>query len=263
MPFVETSYGRIFYAPGGTGTLPVVCLHGAGGTHQHWGLQLAALRSAMRICTLDLPGHGRSSGPGCRSVADYSAAVVAVLDALQDERVVLAGHSMGGGVALTTALNHPERVAGLVLVGTGAKLPVMPALFEHIEQGNLAAAVRLIVEGAYASSATPAMLAAGERAFMQTDPDVFYGDLLACAGYDVRDDLGSIQCPTLIICGDEDRITPPKFSALLHSRIGGSRLVVVPGAGHMVLVEHPAAVGDGVGEILYPIHSALQLRNST
>lgn len=245
MPFVETAYGALFYAQRGLPTPALVTIHGAGGSHQHWGLQLQALRHGVRVIGLDLPGHGRSPGPGRSSVDDYCRVLLAALDALGLEHVVLAGHSMGGAIALAIALTTPERVTGLVLVGTGARLPVMPALFAHLER-DPALAARLVVERAYARSADPALRAAGEIFFTQVDPQVFRGDLLACAAFDVMGHLNAIHCPTLVICGEEDRITPPKFSRYLRDSIAGSELVMVPDAGHMVQIEQPGLVSEAM-----------------
>lgn len=242
MPFLPTAQGVIFSARRGSGEPSLVCVHGAGGTHQHWGKQLRDLSNALHVVSFDLPGHGRSPGTGHSNVSDYSSVVAAVLDTLHLERVVLAGHSMGGAVALCTALAIPQRLAGLVLVGSGARLPVAPSLVQQVSRGDHAAAVMMIAAMVYHHTASPELRAQGEAAFLGTDPLVLAGDLQACAAYHIADALHHISCPTLIICGEEDRVTPPSFSAYLHEHIGGSSLVMVPNAGHMVLIEQPDAV---------------------
>lgn len=249
MPVVQTQEGPLFVAQRGqqhTTAVPLVCLHGAGGTHQHWGLLLRGLTTSeqarVRVLLPDLPGHGRSPGPGRPRVSDYGSAVVALLDALSLPRAVLVGHSMGGAVALSVALAAPERVAGLALVGTGARLPVMPALFDDLARGDLESAVQRIVEAAYSPTAPAAQRAAGHAAFLQTDPRVFADDLTACAAHNVVNQLGAIACPTLVVCGADDRVTPLRFSHTLQAGIRGAMLVVVPDAGHMVQIEQPNAV---------------------
>lgn len=245
MPFVETDQGTLFYAQHGAGTPPLVCIHGAGGTHQHWGLQLRALGDTTRVIALDLPGHGRSPGPWHESIAEMSAAVLAALDALGLERAVLLGHSMGGAVAQWTVLNAPGRVAGLVLVGTGARLRVPSATIDGLAN-DPAATVGPLVANFYGSAAAPALRAAGETAYRQVDPRVFRGGFVACNSFDVTDRLAAMSCPTLIICGEEDRMTPPKFSRLLHEQIAGSTLVLLAHTGHMVMLEQPDAVNDAL-----------------
>jgi len=113
------------------GGAPTLCLiHGAGGNTLSWIRQLEGLADAARVVALDLPGHGESEGGGCRRIEDYARVVGGFISAAGLGRVVLGGHSMGGGIAQTVALEHPELLAGLVLVGTGARLRVLRRIFE-------------------------------------------------------------------------------------------------------------------------------------
>ncbi len=132
MPYTTVDGQRTFYAyhAGPASPSPhLILVHGAGGSHLHWGAAVRNLHNA-NVYALDLPGHGRSEGPGHGTIADYAAFVVAFMDALDIQQAVIAGHSMGGATALTAALNHPQRVAGLLLVGTGARLRVLPRILE-------------------------------------------------------------------------------------------------------------------------------------
>lgn len=114
--------GRLHVDDGGAGGLPVMFVHSYAGSGAHWAAQLAHLRPTRRAGALDLRGHGRSDAPASGDYADSLAAdIAAVVDALGLERFVLVGHSMGGAAALAYAGAHPERVAGLVLVGTPGK----------------------------------------------------------------------------------------------------------------------------------------------
>lgn len=241
MPMLKTDQGPLFYVQRGKGQPVLVCVHGAGGTHQHWGYQFAGLRNTARVIALDLPGHGRSPGPGLTSIANYSAVLLAVLDALSLQQVILAGHSMGGGIALWTALQAPQRVAGLVLVGTGARLPISAALYNLLTL-DFSAATRLMVDGIYDQTTTPERKDRAIAAFMKIEPGVFRGDLMACDAFDARSRLAEITCPTLVICGNADHMTPPKFSRTLHEGIAGAELIMLPQAGHMLTVEQPEAV---------------------
>ncbi|NJP06558.1 MAG: alpha/beta hydrolase [Chloroflexaceae bacterium] len=244
MAQLTTNAGQFFYTEQGHGPLTVVALHGAGGNHLHWGYQCQALRQVARFILLDLPGHGRSPGTGCTSIASYSAVLLTFLDALGCDRVVLAGHSMGGALALWTALTAPKRVQALMLVATGSRLPVLPLLFTHLEQGQADLAVQLIVERAYSAHSPPQLREQGRKAFLQTDPAVFAADLRACNAYDARDQLANIHCPTLIIGGDDDGITPPKFSRTLYQGIAGASIRMIPQAGHMLMLEQPVQVNE-------------------
>jgi pimeloyl-ACP methyl ester carboxylesterase len=201
------------------------------------------------VYAVDLPGHGRSEGPGREHIEDYVADIVRFMDAVGVSRGVLVGHSMGGAIAQMTALMAPERVAGLVLVGTGARLRVAPALLDGILQ-DARGALALITEWAWGPEADPAMVARGRQMMARVNPRVVWGDFAACDRFDIRERVGEITAPTLVITGSEDRMTPPKFGQWLAERIPGARFVLVEGAGHMVMLEKPDQVASAVREWL-------------
>jgi len=174
---------------------------------------------------------------------------VRFMDAVGVSRGVLVGHSMGGAIAQMTALMAPERVAGLVLVGTGARLRVAPALLDGILQ-DARGALALITEWAWGPEADPAMVARGRQMMARVNPRVVWGDFAACDRFDIRERVGEITAPTLVITGSEDRMTPPKFGQWLAERIPGARFVLVEGAGHMVMLEKPDQVASAVREWL-------------
>lgn len=241
MPGVMMEWGRLFYARGGGGAPPLVCLHGAGGSHQHWGWQLQALGDLVRVIAPDLPGHGRSAGHGYADIAAYGRALVAILDALDVERAILAGHSMGGAIALWIALHNPERVAGLALIATGARLRVAPAFLTGLQE-TPAATISDMVPYLYGPAAAPELRAAGETAFHASDPTVFHADFVACDRFDLRDQLAQIAAPALVVCGEQDQMTPPKYSRYLAEQLANAELALVPDAGHMVMLECPDVV---------------------
>ena len=115
----------MFYTKRGNQGPTVVCIHGAGGSHLHWGYQLRELATTAQIIAVDLPGHGRSDQPGRSSIHDYSQAIIAFMDAIGCEQAILVGHSMGGAISMWTAFEAPERVSGLGLIGTGGRLRVL------------------------------------------------------------------------------------------------------------------------------------------
>jgi pimeloyl-ACP methyl ester carboxylesterase len=219
---------------------PVVFVHGAGGTHQHWLYQVRDLPETSSYAP-DLPGHGQSQGPGRDRIPAYGDWLMAFMDSVGLEQVVVTGHSMGGGIALDVALRYPDRVAGLGLVATGARMGVAPALLEHLQQ-DPEAAVRLIVGWSYGPEATEEMVRQGRRHLQQAQPEVLYGDFVACDAFDVRERLAEISALAFVLCGTRDRMTPAKYAPLLRDGIAGSTLHLVEGAGHMVLLEKPQAV---------------------
>ncbi len=156
---------------------------------------------------------------------------------------------MGGAIAQMTALIAPERVAGLVLVGTGARLRVAPVLLDGILQ-DARGAVALITEWAWGPEADPTMVARGRQMMARVNPQVVWGDFAACDRFDIRERVGEIAAPTLVITGSEDRMTPPKFGLWLAERIPGAQFVLVEGTGHMVMLEKPDRVASTVREWL-------------
>jgi pimeloyl-ACP methyl ester carboxylesterase len=243
MPFLMVAGTRAHYAhrqPVPAPGLPVVFLHGAGGTHQHWLYQVRDLTRSPSYA-LDLPGHGRSEGMGRDSIAAYGDWVVAFLDAAGIEKAVLVGHSMGGGIALDLALRVPSRLAGLGLVATGARLRVAPAILDGLQQ-DPEAAVRLISEWAFGPETPAEMARLGRRQMQAIPPDIIRGDFVACDTFDVMHQADQVAVPAVIVCGTQDYLTPPKYSVYLRDHLQSATLQLVEGAGHMVMVERPEAV---------------------
>jgi pimeloyl-ACP methyl ester carboxylesterase len=258
MPTIQISTQEIYYAARGSHGAPLVFIHGAGDSHLVWNGQLAALGEIARAFALDLPGHGRSIGAGRATILDYAMVVREFLDALSIERAVVVGISMGGAIAQTLALEFPERVMGLVLVGTGAKLRVAPQFLDGLKN-DFENTARVLVENFYApdtSPSTPLLKREGsrrewlkEKSFEQlyaTGSVVTYNDFSACDAFDVRERISSIAAPTLVVCGRDDKMTPLKYSEFLAQNIPHARLVVIEHAGHMVMVEQDTAFGDAL-----------------
>jgi pimeloyl-ACP methyl ester carboxylesterase len=201
------------------------------------------------VITPDLPGHGDSPRPGRQSVSDYAADLVALLDALEIQRVVVAGHSMGGAIAQTLALDYADRVAGLILVATGAKLRVHPDILDQIKF-DVEAVAALLMDWIWALELNEQTYNQSYQQILANEPEVLYGDYLACDNFDVRDRLGTIRVPTLIVSGTEDRMTPLKYGEFLREHIAASVHFTITGGGHMVALERPEIVSRTVAEWL-------------
>jgi pimeloyl-ACP methyl ester carboxylesterase len=224
-------------------------LHGSGGTHRHWIPQVRHFAPAYRAVALDLPGHGASEGDGAGSIADYRDWVEAFMDAAGMEQAFLVGHSMGGAIALAFALKVPGRLSGVGLVGTGARLRVHPSILEGL-RGDPERAAALVSEWAYAPSSGAELPAQGRKELLRGSLAVLEKDFRACDAFDVMKEVDRIRVPAVVVCGAEDRLTPVKYGQYLHERIPGALLAVIPGAGHMVMLEKPDEVNRALAACL-------------
>jgi pimeloyl-ACP methyl ester carboxylesterase len=250
MPYAETARGDLFYtvSRGPKESPTLVLVHGAGGTRLHWPAELRRL-PAVSVYTLDLPGHGRSGGPGCDTVTGYAEAVAAFLHAVGIDLAIVTGHSMGGAIAITLALDFADLVAGLVLVATGARLRVAPAILDGI-RSDFERTTELITRFAWSSGTAPRLIELGRQALLGTSADVLLGDFTACDRFDVMERLGEIAAPTLVVAGSADQLTTVKYARFLAERISDARLVTVEGAGHMVMLERPLEVAEAMQDFL-------------
>ena len=258
MPYVTIVGERIFYAlcqgyvgkrSGDVrGKRNLVLVHGAGGSHLDWPAPLRRLKGA-NVYDMDLPGHGHSEGTGRSSIAAYRDFLLAFLNALGLESAVVVGHSMGGAIALDFALHYPDRLTGLILVGSGARLRVALAILTGI-LSDFEATVDLVLDYAFGPSATEQLKRLGRQRLLKTPPEVLHGDYAACDAFDVMGRLGEVCCPTLVIGGTADRLTPSKYSVYLRDHISGAELVLVDAAGHMVMLEKPEVVAKTVSQFI-------------
>ena len=249
MPNLTVNGRTVYYAESGVGGPTLVLIHGSGGDHTTWGPQLEGLASEATVVALDLPGHGASSGEGCDTIADYATLVRQLLAALGRGAVILGGHSMGGAISQALALDAPELLRGLVLVGTGARLKVLPELFEILAR-DYTEAVAFMTEHAWSPSSSAELKELGRKTVSATRPSVTRGDFTACNRFDVMDRLGEIRLPTLVVVGEEDRLTPPKYAEFLARSIASARLARIAGAGHFVSLEQPDEVNRAVRDFL-------------
>jgi pimeloyl-ACP methyl ester carboxylesterase len=218
---------------------PLVLIHGAGGDHLSWPPEVRRLPN-YRVITLDLPGHGKTIGPGCQFIEDYARGVAKFLDIAGFSRAVLVGQAMGGAIALTMALDYPDRVAGIGLISTGASLPIPSLVIENAaNQSTLLLAIKGLLEMSFGSRTPPALSEICLKRLAEIRQPLLLGDLVACDRFNLTDRLGTIRCPALVVCGTEDKLTPIHFSELLSSQIPGAALQTVEGAGHMLIVEQP------------------------
>ncbi|EFH89409.1 alpha/beta fold hydrolase [Ktedonobacter racemifer] len=224
---------------------PLVFIHGSGDNAQIWDTLLPYFQQQGQhpAYALDLPGHGKRTDTltATASVADYAREVAHILS---NERhlssAIIIGHSLGGAIALTLALEYPQMLSGLVLIGSGARLRVHPTLLEEAQHQPDRAAERLTAL-ALAPSSSASMVPRLLQQKGANDMQMLYRDLVACNSFDVMEHIPEITLPTCLLCGEDDQLTPPKYSRYLQQQLAHASLQVLPAAGHYVMCEQPEA----------------------
>ena len=256
---VQLHGAGVFLADYGKGFDParptILFVHGAGMDHSVWPLQARhfAYRGANALA-VDLPGHGRSAGAPLTSIPAMADWLADLIGALAVDAVDLVGHSMGALIGLDLAARHPARVARLALLGAAPKMPVHPALLEAAARPQ-PLAPELICDwgfgpaGHFGGHKAPGswMLGHALRLLGQSAGPRLHADLAACNDYrDGPEAAAKVRCPTLVIAGAADRMTPARSGTKLAETIRGAQLVTIPACGHMMMVEQPDATLDAL-----------------
>ena len=254
MPYLTLDGRRLFYAdhqPHASGPA-LLLLHGAASSHLVWPSPLRRLPDT-RVLALDLPGHGRSAPPGRRMVAHYASAVRQFIEGIGLNKVVIAGHSMGGGIALALALEPPPALLGIILIATTAHLRVNSALLSNCHAAFDSAA-DFIVEHGFAQ-APDALRGKTRQAIIDAGAVTTFGDFLACQQFDARTRLAGVSLPALVISGSADRMTPPRHVDALVDGLPHARRIRIDGAGHFITLERPHEIAGHVIEFMKKVDS--------
>ena len=227
----------------------IVFIHGSGLNTNIWHKQRDYLSSFFEVILIDLPGHGNSPGNGCDSVEGYRDAIFNAIKESKLEGCYMVGHSLGGAIALSFAISYPQVLKGLILIATGAKLKVFPQLLEGILKDK-EKTLREITNFAFSSKADKKLLDYQYNESLKCSSEVIYKDFFACDNFNVMNTINSISLPTLIICGKEDALTPPKYAEFLQKQIKNSTLVLIEDSGHVPLLERPEEVNNAIEKFI-------------
>ncbi len=230
--------------------MKLIYIHGAGSSSLAFYYQLQHFRNSK---ALDLPGH--PTGRPCTSIDQYLEWVRGFTTARRYKNMVICGHSMGGAISMLYALRYPEEVKAIILVGTGARLRVHP---DYLQLGRDAVNQPdqwLENHMGYFRGVAPDMAQSLKRRALEIGPSVELNDLLACDQFDVMDQIREIKLPTLVICGEEDTMTPVKYADYLVENIPGARKEVIPGATHFVQMQNYRRVNHCIEEFLADLKS--------
>jgi aminoacrylate hydrolase len=242
MPKVAVAGGEIHYEEAGSGH-PLVFVSGLNGVARAWQPQIAAFSAHYRVIAYDQRGTGASDKLQRKFSIDQMAEELAgLMDALEIERAHLVGLSTGGAIGQTLAIEHPERIARLVMCSTWTHCdPWFRRLFEARQavyrQGGAALHGLFHPLWLYPPdwvNAHDAEIAEEQkRAAAEAPPvEISVARIDALLAFDRRADLGRIRAPTLILAADNDYITPPYFSEGLARAIPGAKLIMMRGGGH-------------------------------
>lgn len=224
----------------------VLFIHGAGSTGKRWFKQLEALGDNYFAIAIDLPGHLPSEGSCCDQVFLYREWIKEFVDAMGLVNPILAGHSMGGAIAMDYALKYPDETVGLILVATAANFDVNRERLQALGRGEYEAEW---ARQGMAPSAPKDMVDRFIEESMRLDRHTRYVDMLAVDRFEEKG-IHNIKCPSLIICGTKDVGTPPPLSEKLARRIKNSELILVEEAAHYVMMEKPEEVNCAIMEFL-------------
>ncbi len=249
MAKVSVDNQQIYYATNRVKSDTVVLLlHGAGGRHQDWPVEIRRIKSCLVVAP-DLPGHKRSDLPGRDSIEGYADFADRFVTALGYKKVIVIGHSMGGAIAQQIGIRQPDWLAGLVLVGTGANMPVAPNILDNALT-DMPTVADFVTKYAWGRNTEGLLRGMGRKLLLENEPEVFYGDYKACNDFDARNQLGQISAPTLIISSKKDKFMPLKKSQFLHEQIPNSEIEVLEAAGHMMMLEQPNEVARLVSDFI-------------
>lgn len=211
----------------------IMYIHGSGCDATLWEKQLEEVGGYA----IDLPNHGQSCEAEIRDISDYAYFVAKAVKRLVGSAVIV-GHSLGGAVAQKIYLEYPKVVKALALVGTGARLRVLPEILKLLKEKPEEAA-KMVSKYAFSNES----LADEFSRIFAERAKVLHLDLSLCDRFDLLDDYRSgkikVDVPTLLIVGEKDALTPVKYSEFLKKHIPSAEMVVIPEAGHMVMLEKP------------------------
>ncbi len=227
--------------------MTVILIHGATDNHKVWDPQIEFLAGQHTPIAVDLPGHGESEGSGSTVVSGYTEFVKGLVDSLDLTEFVLAGHSMGGSISMDFALRHPG-VKALIPVGSSASWEI-PQEGIDVWLNEPDTARQQGRSDIFGKNTPLEIIEQHERDSAGIDKRVAAGDLQACRDFNIVAEIGKIDIPTLIICGDED-LFAVEGTKVLHEKISGSRLEWIAGVGHDPSIETPDLTNRLMGDFL-------------
>lgn len=227
----------------------IIFIHSSGGSAIYWKAQVQGLSERVNTVAVDLPGHGRSGKNGKNTIEDYTQTVVEFIDAADIPHPIPCGLSVGGAIVQQLLLDFSKQFEAGILIGSGAKLKVLPMIFEAIEK-DYHGFVEMLCKLAASEKTAPEVIQPFREDLQKCDPRVAFGDFQACNRFDVVDRLAEISVPVMVISAQDDKLTPPKYADFLESAIPNATRAHILDAGHIAPVEKPREVNQAIIEFL-------------
>jgi (E)-2-((N-methylformamido)methylene)succinate hydrolase len=250
----------LFYQDEGQGA-PVVLIHGVGADGSSWDAIAAALSGEFRILRLDLRGHGRSGHiEGACSLDDFVRDVVDVMNAVGVARAHVVGFSLGGMIAQGLALQHPGRVDRLVLLSAVAGRTAEERERVRVRLATLREKGVTAILGASQDrwftpefvARNPDLVAQRMRQLQENHAASYAAAYTVFSTSDLGERLHAIRAPTLVATGEHDQGSNTRMARFMHAEIAGSKLEILPGLRHSILVEAPELVTRLLRDFLQP-----------
>jgi 3-oxoadipate enol-lactonase len=260
MSSIATARGRIGVDEAGRGdALPIVFLHGVGSDKSVWVPQLAHFAKGRRALAIAYPGYGESEFVEGATRDDYAASIFAALDALDIGQAHICGLSLGGVIALAMHAARPDRCASLIIADSFAVHPDGQGIYDRSVAASHLMTMREMaearVEVLLGSAATDELRRETVDTMAAIDPAAFRLGAAAVWLADQRDRASVVGVPTLILCGDEDRVTPPALSEELGRLIAGSKIEMIPASGHLANAEQRERFNAAIDSFLMDIET--------
>lgn len=253
----DLSYDHNGVEPSDDG-LSLVLIHGAGCSRLDWPTawsrgqsepSLGNQLNAYPIYVPDLPGHGESAGSGFDTVDAYAKDLSSFIDALELKRVLLVGHSMGAAIALTLAVDHHPRIAGIAMIGGSSRLVVSDTILDGL-QTNFGPTIDGIVKYSWFKTTDASLKEMNRQRLIDAGKEVVYNDFLACSRFDLSQRLNEVDVPTLVIASNDDRMVPIDASRKMADAIKDARFVGLENCGHYQHMEQTRRVADELSVFL-------------
>ena len=249
IPFIDYNSKNIYYqirkVNNGKG---ILFIHGSGSTSKAWKFQME-LDVDYNLFALDLPSHNKSDDFSDLNLELYVDIIKKAIETLNFDSVILCGQALGGAVIQEFYYRYPEKISGLILIATGAKLRVSPYILDNVKN-NYQEFLNSLPAGIFYRKTSPEIVNEYVEDNAKIKPEVTLADFTICDQFDVMDKVGSIKIPCLIIFGVSDKITPVKYGEFFHNQIENSEFIIIKRASHMVMLDQPEEVNHSIKKFI-------------